>query len=176
MRFEPLDLPGAWRLELDRLSDERGWFARTFCAEELAAHGIDPTVVQENVSHTARRGTLRGMHLQSGSAGEGKHIRCTRGRVFDVLIDLRPQSPTHRRWVEVELAEGTHTTLYAPPGIAHGFLTLTDGVEIEYRMTAPYVAEAATGVRWDDPAFAIRWPADPVAMSDRDASWPDYRG
>lgn len=175
MRFEELALPGAFRVSLEPRVDERGWFARTYCAEEFAAHGIDPTIVQENISTTARAGTLRGLHFQAGEAAEGKHIRCTRGRIFDVLVDLRPDSQAHRRWVGLELAGDDTAFLYAPPGLAHGFVTLTDDVVVEYRISAPFVAAAASGIRWDDPAFGIHWPVTPVAMSERDATWPDHR-
>lgn len=174
MRFESLGIPGAWQIELERRIDDRGWFARIFCAEEMAAQGIPTAIVQENVSYNSRRGTLRGLHLQLPPHAEGKHVRCTRGRIFDVLVDLRPESETHRQWIGVELSAEAGTTLYAPPGLAHGFLTLSDDVEVEYRMTAPYVPSATSGVRWNDPAFGIDWPELPREMSETDANWPDY--
>lgn len=176
MRFTALELPGSWRIDLDLIPDERGWFARTYCPDELMAHGIDPAIAQENTSHTLRAGTLRGMHLQLEPHAEGKHVCCTRGRVYDVLVDLRRDSPTHGRWIGLELSAENRTTLFAPAGLAHGFLTLTDDVEVEYRMTAPYDAASASGVRWDDPAFGIEWPDRPLLISQRDRSWPDYQG
>ena len=172
MRFSELAIGGAWRIELEPNVDERGWFARTFCATELAQHGIDSRIAQESVSWNDRRGTLRGMHLQLGDAAEGKHIRCTVGAAFDVLVDVRVGSPTYLRWVAEELTAANRVTLYAPPGVAHGFLTLEDSTEIEYRMTEPYASSAAVGHRWDDPAFGISWPFDPIFVSERDTSWP----
>lgn len=173
------ELPGVAVVELEPLRDERGYFARTFDAELFAAHGLDERVVQCNVSFNARAGTLRGLHYQAAPHGEGKLIRCTRGRVFDVVVDLRPDSPTHRRWLGIELdCEGVHS-LFVPQGCAHGFQTLLDGSEVHYQMTAPYVPGAARGVRWDDPVFAIDWPDPPGAeriVSERDRAFPDYQG
>jgi dTDP-4-dehydrorhamnose 3,5-epimerase len=171
------ELPGVALIELEPLRDERGFFARTFDAELFAAHGLDARVVQCNTSFNARAGTLRGLHYQAAPHGEGKLVRCTRGRVFDVVVDLRPDSPMHRRWLGVELEAGAPRSIFIPAGCAHGFQTLLDGSEVHYQMTAAYVPAAARGVRFDDPAFAIRWPEPPGGkriVSPRDCRFPDY--
>jgi dTDP-4-dehydrorhamnose 3,5-epimerase len=172
------ELPGVAVVELAPLGDERGSFTRTFDAALFAAHGLDAGVVQCNTSFNVRAGTLRGLHYQASPHGEGKLVRCTRGRVYDVAVDLRPDSPAHRRWLGLELdADGTRS-LFIPAGCAHGFQTLVDGSEVHYQMTCAYVPEAARGVRWDDPAFAIAWPDPPAArervISARDRAFPDY--
>jgi len=176
MRFVQTPLNGAWVIDLDLLGDERGWFARTFDAEEFAARGCNPAVVQCNASFNARRGTLRGMHYQAEPHGESKLVRCVRGAVFDVAVDLRAGSPTHARWHGVELSAENRLAFYIPPGLAHGFQTLSDDAEVLYQMGHPYVPDAARGVRWDDPAFAIRWPDvdRPRIVSERDSAYPDY--
>jgi dTDP-4-dehydrorhamnose 3,5-epimerase len=171
------ELAGVALVELQPLRDERGSFARTFDAELFAAHGLDAAVVQCNTSYNARAGTLRGLHYQAAPHEEGKLVRCIRGRVFDVVVDLRPDSPTHCRWLGVELDAGGTRTLFIPGGCAHGFQTLLDGSEVHYQMTRPYVPAAARGVRWDDPAFAIRWPEPPGGkriVSPRDRAFADY--
>jgi dTDP-4-dehydrorhamnose 3,5-epimerase len=173
VRFRELDVAGAFVIEPDRHGDDRGWFARFFATEEFAAHGIGMDVVHVNASFNEQAGTLRGMHLQAEPHAEAKVIRVTRGAAHDVLVDVRPQSPTFRRWAAVELRPDDARAVYAPEGVAHGFITLEDSTELLYLMSAPYVAEAAGGVRWDDPAFGIDWPREPVVISDRDASWPD---
>ena len=176
MRFTETPLRGAFVVELDLLADERGHFARTFDRDEFAAHGLDPAVVQCNTSFNARRGTLRGMHYQADPDGEAKLVRCTRGSVFDVAVDLRPGSETFRRWFGVELSAGNGRMLYIPVGMAHGFQSLEDGCELHYQMSHHYVPEAARGVRFDDPAFGIEWPlADPI-VSERDRAFPDFGG
>lgn len=177
MRFFQTPLNGAWVVDLDLLGDERGWFARTFDAEEFAARGLNPAVVQCNASFNARAGTLRGMHYQAEPHGESKLVRCVRGAIFDVAVDLRAGSPTFRGWHGVELSAENRLALYIPPGLAHGFQTLTDGAEVLYQMGQHYVPEAARGVRWDDPAFAIEWPAPDGEriVSERDRSYEDYR-
>jgi dTDP-4-dehydrorhamnose 3,5-epimerase len=170
-------LPGAYVVELEPLRDERGWFARTFDAAAFAELGLDPAVVQCNVSFNERAGTLRGMHYQEAPHGEPKLIRCTRGAVFDVIVDLRPGSPAFRRWFGIELREGGTSSLFAPAGLAHGFQTLEDASELHYQMGYHYVGDAARGVRWDDPAFGIEWPAPPLGgrvMSERDVAYPDF--
>jgi len=176
MRFVQTPLNGAWVVDLDLLGDERGWFARTFDAEEFAARGCNPEVVQCNASFNARRGTLRGMHYQAEPHGESKLVRCVRGAVFDVAVDLRAGSPTHARWHGVELSAENRLAFYIPPGLAHSFQTLSDDAEVLYQMGHPYVPDAARGVRWDDPAFAIRWPDvdRPRIVSERDSAYPDY--
>jgi len=169
MNFRPTPLDGAWVLEPERVGDERGWFARTFDAAEFEARGMEPRVVQANASFNARAGTLRGMHVQREPHGEPKVVRVTRGAAFDVAVDLRTG-----RWHGVELSADNGVGFYIPAGMAHGFLTLVDETEVLYLMGHHYVPEAATGVRWDDPAFAIDWPAAPSVISERDASWPDH--
>lgn len=177
MRFIETPLPGAWVIELEELGDERGWFARTFDAEEFESRGLNPAVVQCNASFNARRGTLRGMHYQGEPHGESKVVRCVRGAIFDVAVDLRPDSPTYRGWHGVELSSENRRAFYIPAGLAHGFQTLTDDAEVLYQMGHRYVPEAARGVRWDDPAFAIDWPAvdRERIISEKDRAYPDYR-
>lgn len=176
MNLSETPLAGVWVVEPERIGDERGWFARTFDAEVFAAHGLDTTVVQANASFNARRGTLRGMHLQSDPHGEPKLVRCVRGAVYDVAVDLRPDSPTYCRWHAVELRADEGTAFFLPRGIAHGFQTLSDDCELHYLMGAPYVPGAASGVRWDDPAFAIDWPDPGVerTIADKDLAFPDF--
>ncbi len=177
MRFIETPLNGAWVVDLDLLGDERGWFARTFDAGEFAARGLNPAVVQCNASFNARRGTLRGMHYQAEPHGESKLVRCVRGAIFDVAVDLRGGSPTLRRWHGVELSADNRLAFYIPPGLAHGFQTLSDDAEVLYQMGNPYVPEAARGVRWDDPAFAIQWPEPDGEriVSERDRAFADFR-
>ena len=175
MMFVPTELPGAYLVELERREDERGFFARTWCREELAAHGLATNVAQCSVSRTTLAGTLRGLHFQTPPHEEVKLVRCTSGAIFDVIVDLRPESPTHADWFGVELDAERGTALYVPKGFAHGFQTLADESEVFYMMSDPYVAAAAAGVRWDDPAFGIEWPLPVRAISDRDRSWPDHR-
>jgi dTDP-4-dehydrorhamnose 3,5-epimerase len=177
VKFVETPLPGAWVIELDQVSDERGWFARTFDAEELRTRGCNPEVVQCNASFNVRRGTLRGMHYQAEPHGESKLVRCVRGAIFDVAIDLRPDSPSSRDWHGVELSADNRRAFYIPAGLAHGFQTLTDDSEVLYQMGNPYVPEAARGVRFDDPAFGIEWPepAGERIVSARDAEYPDFR-
>ena len=175
MRFVPLELDGAFLVEPERHEDERGFFARTWDRDEFAAHGLAAGVVQSSISRNTSAGTLRGLHFQSAPHEETKLVRCTRGTVYDVIVDLRPGSATHAGWVGVELDADRAAALYVPKGFAHGFQTLVDETEVLYLMSTPYVAEASTGVRWDDPAFGIVWPeAGSRTMSDRDRSWADY--
>jgi dTDP-4-dehydrorhamnose 3,5-epimerase len=177
MRFIQTPLPGAWVIELDELSDERGWFARTFDAEEFAARGLNPAVVQCNTSYNARLGTLRGMHYQTEPHGESKLVRCVRGAIFDVALDIRPDAATHGRWHGVELSAENRRAFYIPAGLAHGFQTIADDSEVIYQMGHRYVPDAARGVRWDDPAFGIEWPSPPKCgrlISERDLAFPDW--
>ena len=176
MRFVPLELEGAYLVELDPRRDERGYFARTWCRDELAEHGLDTTVAQCSTSHHVRAGTLRGLHFQRAPHAETKLVRCTRGAIFDVIVDLRPESPTHAAWFGAELSEERGNAMYVPKGFAHGFQTLTEGADVLYMISVPYAPDASTGVRWDDPAFGIEWP-DVVerTIGDRDLAWPDYR-
>jgi dTDP-4-dehydrorhamnose 3,5-epimerase len=177
MRFVETPLPGVIVIEPERLTDERGWFARGFDRGEFAARGMNPDVIQANASFNGRAGTLRGMHYQAEPHGETKLVRCARGAIFDVAVDLRPGSPTHGRWHGVELSEENGLAFYIPAGLAHGFQTLRDASEVHYLMGSPYVPDAARGVRWDDLAFGIEWPVEPPVgrtISERDASYPDF--
>lgn len=172
MQFRPLSIAGAMVVDVERREDPRGFFARSFCCDEFAAHGLPPVFVQCNISWNARRGTLRGMHFQRAPSREGKLVRCTAGAILDVVVDLRPDSPTYRRWEGVELTAANRRALYIPPGLAHGFQTLADDTEVFYQMTDMFAPDLADGVRWNDPAFGIEWPiADPI-MSERDAAYP----
>ena len=175
-RFLQTPLPGVWVVELDLLGDERGWFARTFDAEEFRSHGMNPEVAQCNASFNAKRDTVRGMHFQAEPHGESKLVRCVRGAIFDVAVDLRAGSATHRGWHGVELTAENRRALYIPAGLAHGFQTLADDCEVLYQMGSPHVPDAARGVRFDDSAFGIEWPTPQGALtiSDRDRSHPDY--
>ena len=175
MIFGSTPLPGAAVVDLERREDERGFFARSFCQREFEALGLDTTVAQCNVSFNRRRGTLRGMHWQAAPHGEAKLVRVTRGALWDVIVDLRPESATYCRWFGVELSAENHRALYIPRGFAHGFQTLVDDVEVFYQMSTSYVPDAQRGVRWDDPAFGIEWPILPPFLSERDATYPDYR-
>lgn len=174
MEFHDTPIPGAFVIEPRRIADERGFFARLWCERELAAQGLDPTVRQTNIGVSRSRGTLRGLHFQRPPHAEAKLIRCPRGAIFDVIVDLRPDSPMFRHWHGVELDQGNSRALYVPAGCAQGYLTLVDDTEIYYHASAAYAPAAATGVRWDDPAFAIDWPFMPVVLSDADRDWPDF--
>lgn len=175
MKFTETEIPGAWLIELDRIEDDRGFFARAWSEDELRDHGIDPTVVQINLSRSRHRGTIRGMHYQRSPHAEGKFVRCIRGALFDVLIDLRPDSPGFLRWAGYRLSADQHQALYVPPGCAHGFQTLEDDTEAFYMVSAPYCASAEGGIRWNDPRFGIEWPlADHPVLSDKDRGWPDH--
>jgi dTDP-4-dehydrorhamnose 3,5-epimerase len=156
------------------VTDDRGLFARTFDALEWRAHGLTPDVAQCSVSRNRRRGTLRGMHYQAAPHEETKLVRCSRGAIYDVAVDLRPGSDTRCRWFGVELTEESALMLYVPRGFAHGFITLTDDAEVTYQISAPYHPYLARGVRWNDLAFGIEWPAQPTVMSERDRSYPDF--
>ena len=176
MIFTETAIAGAYLVELEPIADERGWFARTFDREEFERRGLEPAVVQCNTSFNERAGTLRGMHLQAEPHGEPKLVRCTRGAIFDAIVDLRPDSAGHRQWYGVELTPDNGRMLYIPVGVAHGFQTLADASEVSYQMGHEYVPDSAGGVRWDDPAFGIHWPDPPGerVISERDASHPLY--
>jgi dTDP-4-dehydrorhamnose 3,5-epimerase len=174
MRFRETTLPGLWLIEPEPVADERGHFARAWCARDLAAQGLESAFVQSSVSYNRRRGTLRGLHYQAPPHGEAKLVRCIQGAIFDVAADLRPGSPTEGRWYGVELSAANGRTLYVPAGCAHGFQSLTDDAEVLYHMTVEYRAEGAGGVRWDDPTLGISWPiADPI-LSARDRALPAF--
>jgi dTDP-4-dehydrorhamnose 3,5-epimerase len=175
VRFIETPLAGAFVIELDLLRDERGYFARTFDAAEFEGRGLDPSVVQCNTSFNARRGVVRGMHYQDEPDGEAKLVRCTRGAIFDVAVDLRPGSDSYCRWFGTELSADNARLLYIPVGMAHGFQTLEHSSEVHYQMSHRYVAEQGRGVRFDDPAFGIDWPLPDPVVSERDRSFPDFR-
>jgi dTDP-4-dehydrorhamnose 3,5-epimerase len=174
MRFEPLAIDGAALVRIEPHPDARGFFARTFCVEEFATAGLPTQLVQASVSYNERAGTVRGMHFQWPPSQEGKLVRCIRGSLYDVLLDLRPQSPAYLQHVAVTLDERNRDAVFIPPGIAHGFQTLQPRTEVWYQMTDSYAPALAAGVRWNDPAFAIRWPIRESAISERDARYPDF--
>lgn len=176
MQFEPLKLAGAYLIRPEPIRDERGFFARSFCAREFAAHGLKDSFVQCNISWNARKGTLRGMHFQLPPHEEVKLVRCTAGAIYDVIVDLREGSPTRGQWVAVELTAANRHMLYVPEGFAHGFKTLVDDTEVFYQMGSFYVAGAAAGLRYDDPALAIDWPPGEIVISERDLSYPPFEG
>jgi dTDP-4-dehydrorhamnose 3,5-epimerase len=172
VRFEPLPLPGAFRISLEPREDERGFFARTFCEEEFARHGLPTRFPQQNLSRNLRAGTLRGLHFNAAPHGEAKLIRCTAGALWDVIIDLRAGSPTRLRWFGAHLTAERGDALFLPAGFAHGFLTLEDRTDAAYLMGSAYAPGAARGIRWDDPALALPWPREPAVLSDQDRAWP----
>jgi dTDP-4-dehydrorhamnose 3,5-epimerase len=172
VKFEPLTLQGAYLIHLDRLEDDRGFFARAWCEHELADQGLNTRIAQANVSFNKTKGTLRGMHYQAPPYAEVKLVRCTRGAIYDVIIDIRPESQTFRRWLSVELNEDNHDTLYIPEGFAHGFQTLEDGAEVYYQHSEFYTPGAERGLRYNDPAFGIAWPLPIASINPRDATWP----
>lgn len=174
MIFHETELSGAFVIELQRLADERGFFARSWCRREFEEHGLNPNLVQCNISYNAAKGTLRGMHYQEKPHEEAKLIRCTRGSIHDVIVDIRPDSPTFGKYVAVQLTADNRRLLYVPEGFAHGFLTLEDGSEIFYQMSEFYASNAARGFRWDDPRFNIAWPPEIRVMSEQDRNYPDY--
>lgn len=174
MKVIPTELPGVRLIELEPVRDDRGWFIATFRASALRAAGLDATIAQCASSHNHRAGTLRGVHFQAGADAESKYVRCTRGRTFDVVLDLRRDSPTFRKWMGLELAANDHRMVYIPPGCAHGFLTLEDDTELSYFLSHEYRAGRDLGVRWNDPAFGIRWPRAVAVISPRDAAFPDF--
>ena len=176
MKFSETPLKGAFVIAIEPLEDERGMFARTWCEKEFREHGLSTEIRQCNISRNRRRGTLRGMHFQRAPHGEIKLVRCTRGAIHDVIIDLRPGSPTFRQSFAIRLTEQNHTMLYIPEGFAHGFQTLEDHTEVFYQMSTFYHPEAAAGVRWNDPAFGIQWPpVEERIISEKDARLPDFR-
>ena len=174
MIFEPTALPGTVVVRGERREDERGYFARVWCREEFAAHGVAIDILQASVSYNRRAGTLRGLHYALAPAREGKLVRCERGRIFDVALDLRPGSPAFLRHVAIELAGDDLVALYLPPGVAHGFQTLEDDSSVLYMMSEAYRPELAAGVRFDDPAFGIAWPLPVSVIAARDRSYPDF--
>lgn len=175
MIFAETAIIGLWRVELEPFRDERGFFARSFCADEFAAHGLPIVFHQSSLSRNDRVGTLRGLHFQHTPYAEAKFVRCVRGSVFDVAVDLREGSPTRGHWHGEVLSAENGFGFYLAPGLAHGFQTLEDASDVLYQITPPYRPGHAAGVRWNDPAFAIRWPLPDPILSERDAAYPDWR-
>ena len=176
MIFTKTVLNDAMIVDIERKEDDRGFFARSWCRREFEAHGLNPNLAQCNISFNPKKGTLRGMHLQVKPYEEAKIVRCTRGSLCDVIVDLRPDSPTYKKHLSVVLTSENRRMLYVPEGFAHGFLTLEDATEVSYQISEFYRPESQLGFRWDDPAFAIAWPAEVRLISDRDRSYPDFGG
>ncbi len=175
MKFTATGLSGAYIIEVEPLCDERGFFARSWCETEFAEHRLNACIKQCNISFNQLKGTLRGLHYQADPFGEVKLVRCTKGAIFDVIIDIRPDSPSYKQHFSIELNEDNRRMLYIPQGFAHGFQTLLDNTEVFYQMSTEYVAESARGLRWNDPAFGIEWPAvTKRIMSQRDEAYPDF--
>ena len=175
MIFKKTALKDAWIIDLNKLTDERGFFARSFCVKEFEDHGIKFPVAQANVSYNHKKQTLRGMHYQREPHGEAKLVRCTKGCIYDVIIDVRSDSPTYGNWFGVELSEKNYQMLYVPEGFAHGFITLEDETEVNYQVSEFYTPGAEQGIRWNDPAFNIEWPLEPKIISEKDKSWLPYK-
>ncbi len=172
MKFRETPVSGAFVVELEPVGDERGFFARSFCADEFRAHGLEPAVVQCNISLNSKKGTLRGLHWQQAPKQEAKVVRCIRGSLFDVVADVRTDSPTSGRWLGVELSAENRLSVFVPPGCAHGFQTLEDNTEILYLMSEFYAPEEARGLRYDAPLFGIEWPLPVAVISENDLRWP----
>jgi dTDP-4-dehydrorhamnose 3,5-epimerase len=174
MKFIPTALAGAYAIEIDRLEDERGFLGRTFCRDEFTGKGLSPGLVQCSISFNTRKGTLRGMHFQEKPHEEAKLVRCTHGAIYDVIVDIRRNSPTFRSWAGFELTAENRKMLYVPQGFAHGFQTLEDNCEVFYQISETYHPDLARGVRWNDPAFTIGWPIAGPFVSHRDANYADF--
>lgn len=174
MIFTETKLKGAFIIDVKRLEDERGFFGRSFCENEFKEHGLKAHVVQANVSYNKTKGTLRGMHMQTSPYEECKLVRCTRGAIYDVIVDLRPESPTFKEWIGVELTPDNYRTLFVPEGFAHGFMTLEDHTDVTYQVTQFYTPGAERGFRWDDPSFGIVWPDEPQVISRKDQAHPFF--
>ncbi len=174
MIFSETPIKGAFVIELERLEDERGFFARSFCQHEFENHGLNPLITQCNVSYNKKKGTLRGMHFQTEPYGEDKVVMCTQGAVYDIIVDLRSDSDTFKKWIAVELTAENRKMLYIPKSLAHGFLTLTDDTQLFYQMSQFFVPGHSSGVRWNDPAFNITLPGKIKSISEKDLSYPDF--
>ena len=174
MKFEKTKLDGAWIIDINKLEDERGFFARTFCQKEFIEHGLKTRIAQCNVSYNKKKGTFRGMHLQVSPFQEAKLVQCTSGAIHDVIIDLRPDSPTYLEHIGVNLSAQDYRMLYIPEGFAHGFLTLEENTNVFYQMSEFYAPECARGFRWNDPAFKMSLPAEIQVISERDANYPNF--
>lgn len=172
MIFTETRLKGAFVVDIEPLEDERGFFARSWCMEEFEKHGLNPILSQCNISFNRKRGTLRGMHYQIAPFAEAKLVRCTMGAIYDVIIDLRPDSETYKQWFSAEITAENHRALYIPEGLAHGFQTLMDDTEVFYQMSEFYHPECARGIRWDDPTFSVTWLIDTLIVSEKDNAYP----
>ena len=175
MIFTETKLKGAFLIEVQKFEDERGFFGRTFCQKEFQKYGLNPNVSQANVSYNKKKGTLRGMHFQAAPYEEIKLVRCTRGAICDVIIDVRPESATFRQWTYAELRADNYLMLYVPEGFAHGFQTLEDDTEVIYQVSQFYTPGSERGIRYDDPVFKIAWPLAVQVISEKDRNWPDYK-
>lgn len=175
MKFSPTGFAGAYIIDIEPMADERGFFSRSWCRRELEKRGLNPDIAQCNISFNKKRGTLRGMHYQAEPHAETKIVRCTGGAIYDVIVDLRPESSTFKKWIAVELSAENRRMLYIPPGVAHGFQTLMDGTEIFYQISEFYHPESSCGVRWDDPTFGIAWPPADRVISEKDRQYPDFK-
>jgi dTDP-4-dehydrorhamnose 3,5-epimerase len=172
--FNETKLKGAFSIEINPIEDERGFFARTWCQNEFIEHGLNTILVQCNISFNKKKGTLRGMHYQCAPFEETKLVRCIKGAIFDVIIDIRPESKTYKQWFGIELTSENKNMLYVPKGFAHGFQTLVDETEVLYQMSEFYYPDYSRGIRWDDKAFDIKWPINNIIISDKDTSWGDF--
>jgi dTDP-4-dehydrorhamnose 3,5-epimerase len=176
VQFHPTTLSDAWLIQLEPVRDNRGFFARTFCVEEFASRKLETKYPQHSISYSAHKGTLRGMHYQGAPHCEVKLVRCVRGSIWDVIIDIRPASPTYLRWQSFELSNVNDYQLYIPKGFAHGFQTLSDDVEVNYLISEPFEPRSARGIRHNDPTFRITWPLAVTEISEKDLQWPDFVG
>jgi len=174
MEFNRTSLEGVWLVGLEPTHDERGFFARTFCEREFLTHGLETSYPQHSTSFSARKGTIRGMHFQREPHSEAKLVRCLSGEIWDVIVDIRPRSPTYCRWQAIGLSGDNRLQLYIPKGFAHGFQTLSDNVEVSYLISAFHTPDSASGIRYDDSAFQIDWPLPVTVISDKDRAWPDF--
>lgn len=174
LKFTELSLANAFIIQPELIEDERGFFARSFCSQEFTIQGLNPHFEQCNISFNHKNGTLRGMHYQEGDKSEVKIVRCTMGKIFDVIIDLRPTSPTYNKWEGIELSSENRLMLYVPQGFAHGFQTLDDNSEVFYQMSTSFAPSHARGIRWNDPFFHIKWPSKPSVISTKDQQYPFY--
>ena len=175
MKFYKKEIDGAFLIDLEKYEDKRGFFARSFCTNEFLEHGISFTPVQANIAYNYNKNTLRGLHYQSGKFAESKLVRCIKGALYDVIIDLRPDSPTYKKWMGVDLTEGNRKLFYIPEGCAHGYQTMTNDAELFYMVSAFYAPDFEKGIRWNDPVFNIQWKKyDNLIISDKDRNWPDF--
>jgi dTDP-4-dehydrorhamnose 3,5-epimerase len=172
--FTETNLKGAFVIEPEQLADDRGFFARTWCKREFETYGLNPNLVQCNISLNRKKGTIRGMHYQCAPYEEAKLVRCTKGKIHDVIIDLRSDSPTFKKWISLELSADSYKSIYIPEGFAHGFQSLEENTEVYYQMSEFYYPEFARGIRWNDPQFSVLWPIEDISISDKDRNWDDF--